>query len=84
MHILNTAGMERFPEARFDMCRLGIGLYGVSCTEGEALRPVSRLLTRIVRWKELAQSGDGGVWPQRKARARFAAGNHSDRVCGRT
>lgn len=34
MHILNTAGMERFPEARFDMCRLGIGLYGVSCTEG--------------------------------------------------
>ena len=56
MHILNTAGMERFPEARFDMCRLGIGLYGVSCTEGEALRPVSRLLTRIVQVKELAQS----------------------------
>ncbi len=56
-HILNTAGMERFPQARFDMCRLGIGLYGVSCTqESGALRPVSRLLTRIVQVKELAQS----------------------------
>ena len=49
--------MERFPQARFDMCRLGIGLYGVSCTqESGALRPVSRLLTRIVQVKELAQS----------------------------
>jgi Alr-MurF fusion protein len=29
-HILNSAGIERFPEAQFDMVRLGIGLYGVS------------------------------------------------------
>ena len=28
MHILNSAGIERFPEAHFDMVRLGIGLYG--------------------------------------------------------
>lgn len=55
-HILNTAGMERFPEARFDMCRLGIGLYGVSCTQGGVLRPVSRLRTRIVQVKELAST----------------------------
>ena len=29
-HICNTAGIERFPEYHFDMCRLGIGLYGLS------------------------------------------------------
>ena len=29
-HILNTAGIIRFPEAQFDMVRLGLGLYGFS------------------------------------------------------
>lgn len=29
-HILNTAGIIRFPEACFDMVRAGIGLYGIS------------------------------------------------------
>jgi Alr-MurF fusion protein len=28
-HILNSAGIARYPEAQFDMVRLGIGLYGV-------------------------------------------------------
>lgn len=28
-HLLNSTGIERFPEARFDMVRLGIGLYGL-------------------------------------------------------
>ena len=28
-HICNSAGIERFPGAQFDMVRLGIGLYGV-------------------------------------------------------
>jgi alanine racemase len=27
-HVLNTSGIERFPEAEFEMVRLGIGLYG--------------------------------------------------------
>ena len=27
-HTANSAAIERFPEARFDMCRLGLGLYG--------------------------------------------------------
>lgn len=68
MHILNTAGMERFPEARFDMCRLGIGLYGVSCTEAGALRPVSRLLTRVVQVKELEPSETVGYGRSGKLR----------------
>jgi len=29
-HILNTSGIEHFPEAQYDMVRLGIGLYGIS------------------------------------------------------
>ncbi|TNE55389.1 MAG: alanine racemase [Bacteroidetes bacterium] len=29
-HLLNTEGVARFPEAQFDMVRIGIGLYGVS------------------------------------------------------
>lgn len=28
-HVLNTAGILRFPEYQFDMVRLGIGLYGI-------------------------------------------------------
>lgn len=31
-HILNSAGIERFPEYQMNMVRLGIGLYGVSAT----------------------------------------------------
>ena len=30
LHLCNTAGIERFPEYHFDMCRLGIGMYGIS------------------------------------------------------
>jgi alanine racemase len=29
-HIANTAAITRFPQARFDMVRLGIGLYGIA------------------------------------------------------
>lgn len=50
-HINNTAGMESYDESTYDMCRLGIGLYGV----GEGTKPVSRLTTRIVQIKTLAE-----------------------------
>lgn len=29
-HLLNTSGISNFPNAQFDMVRLGIGLYGIS------------------------------------------------------
>ena len=29
-HILNTSGIEHYPQAQYDMVRLGIGIYGVS------------------------------------------------------
>ena len=34
-HILNTSGISNFPQAQYDMIRLGIGLYGVSNDEEE-------------------------------------------------
>ncbi|MBC6991421.1 bifunctional UDP-N-acetylmuramoyl-tripeptide:D-alanyl-D-alanine ligase/alanine racemase [Hymenobacter sp. BT491] len=55
-HALNSAGILRFPEAHFDMVRLGIGLYGVEASgqEQNALRPVSSLQTTISQIKTLA------------------------------
>ena len=54
-HICNTAAIERFPEARFDMVRLGIGLYGVSPWEKESenLQTVVTLKTTISQIKTL-------------------------------
>lgn len=52
-HIVNSAGISRFPEAQFDMVRLGIGLYGIGCNEAETvqLQPASTLSTRISQVK---------------------------------
>ncbi len=35
IHILNTSGITNYPEAQYDMVRLGIGLYGISNDEEE-------------------------------------------------
>ena len=45
-HILNSAGIERFPQYHFDMVRLGIGLHGISATHAN-LQPVSSFKTYI-------------------------------------
>jgi len=34
-HILNTSGITNYPEAQYDMVRLGIGLYGISSDSEE-------------------------------------------------
>ena len=49
-HICNSAGIERFSEFQFDMCRLGIGLYGFSFV-GAQLRNVCTLETTILSVK---------------------------------
>lgn len=36
-HLLNSSGINRFPEAQFDLVRLGIGLYGISNDPKEQL-----------------------------------------------
>lgn len=46
-HIANSAAIIRFPEAQFDMVRLGIGMYGIGIDEQDEkkLRYVHRLKT---------------------------------------
>ncbi|MDD3005406.1 bifunctional UDP-N-acetylmuramoyl-tripeptide:D-alanyl-D-alanine ligase/alanine racemase [Flavobacterium sp.] len=34
-HVLNTSGISNFPNAQYDMVRLGIGLYGISNDKNE-------------------------------------------------
>ena len=55
MHLLNSAGISRFPEAQFDMVRLGIGLYGISSHKetAERLRNVTSLRSEITQIKEV-------------------------------
>jgi alanine racemase len=50
-HILNSAGIIRFPEYQFEMVRPGIGLYGVSSAGLPGLRPAGRYITRISQLK---------------------------------
>ena len=45
-HILNSAGIERFPQYHFDMVRLGIGLHGISAANAQ-LQAVSSFKTYI-------------------------------------
>lgn len=49
-HICNTAGIERFPQYHYDMCRLGIGMYGISFNHAP-LRNVCTLRTTILSVK---------------------------------
>ncbi len=55
VHILNSAGISRFPETQMGMVRLGIGLYGVGVNDEEQryLRNVSTLRTIISQIKHV-------------------------------
>jgi len=50
-HAANTAGAIRFPEARFDMVRIGLGIYGINPAPGVVpdigLRPVMRIVSAV-------------------------------------
>jgi len=52
-HILNSGGIERFPEYQMDMVRLGIGLYGISVSNEKGLHPVTTLKTTILQIQEV-------------------------------
>ncbi|MFN8208146.1 MAG: bifunctional UDP-N-acetylmuramoyl-tripeptide:D-alanyl-D-alanine ligase/alanine racemase [Bacteroidales bacterium] len=52
-HILNSAGIERFPDAQLDMVRLGIGLYGISTVNQSKLLQVGTLRSIITQVKAL-------------------------------
>ena len=72
-HILNSSGIERFPQYQMDMVRLGIGLYGISPqpTVQSHLRPVSTLTTRISQIKTISK-GDGVGYNRRWVASRVS------------
>jgi len=55
-HILNSAGIERFPDDQMDMVRLGISLYGVSASGLNGLRNVCTLKTTILQIKDVPEN----------------------------
>lgn len=59
-HILNSAGIERFTQYQMDMCRLGVGIYGISPVEGTGLKPSAYFRCPILQLKQLVKS-DGTV-----------------------
>lgn len=56
-HIDNSAGIEHFPERQLDMCRLGLGLYGVNPRNNQTIHTVSALKTTILQLRHVA-AGD--------------------------
>jgi alanine racemase len=64
-HIDNSAGIEHFPERQLDMCRLGIGLYGVNpYGNDDQLKNVSTLKTTILQIRDVP-SGDSVGYSRR-------------------
>lgn len=47
-HILNSEGVERFPEAQMDMVRIGIGLYGISVNP-----KLNKHIQKAIAWKSV-------------------------------
>ena len=52
-HILNSAGILRFPDAQFDMARVGIGMYGIGAVEQQNLKCVTSFKSYISQIKEV-------------------------------
>ncbi len=52
-HIDNSAGIEHFPERQLDMCRLGLGLYGIDPRDNRMLANVSTLKTTILQLRKV-------------------------------
>jgi alanine racemase len=69
-HIANTAAITRFPEARFDMVRIGIGLYGIAPlpAEQEFLQNVSTLRSVISQIKHILPDDTVGYNRRYKAK----------------
>lgn len=52
-HIDNSAGIEHFPNRQLDMCRLGLGLYGIDSRNNEIIHTVSTLKTTILQLRRV-------------------------------
>ncbi|HEY4241443.1 MAG TPA: alanine racemase [Kofleriaceae bacterium] len=74
-HTANSSAALMFPDARFDLVRAGIAIYGNGrWPDGSAPHPAMRLVTEVaqLRWIEAGQSvGYGAIW-QAPRRSRVA------------
>lgn len=59
-HIDNSAGIEHFPERQLDMCRLGLGLYGINPRNNEIINNVSSLKTTILQLRNVPKGDTVG------------------------
>ncbi len=60
LHILNSAGIERFTQHQFDMVRVGIGIYGISAIDQALLKPAAHFTCKIIQIKNLTPK-DGTI-----------------------
>jgi Alr-MurF fusion protein len=59
-HINNSAGIEHFPERQLDMCRLGLGLYGIDSRDNHIINNVSTLKTTILQLRNVPKEDTVG------------------------
>ena len=59
-HMDNSAGIENFPDRQMDMCRLGLGLYGVDPRDNRILHTVSTLKTTILQMRQVPKTDTVG------------------------
>ena len=59
-HMDNSAAIEHFPERQMDMCRLGLGLYGVDPRDNRILHTVSTLKTTILQLRHVPKEDTVG------------------------
>ncbi|MBL7962735.1 MAG: bifunctional UDP-N-acetylmuramoyl-tripeptide:D-alanyl-D-alanine ligase/alanine racemase [Flavobacteriales bacterium] len=66
LHLANSAAVKRFPEAQFNMVRLGIGLHGIGAdaTETALLRPAATLRSPIAQLRTV-QPGESVSYGRR-------------------
>jgi alanine racemase len=57
-HVLNSAGIQRFPDYQYDMVRLGIGLHGIGSSS--SLKPVSSFLTTVSQVRTIPEGESVG------------------------
>lgn len=59
-HIDNSAGIDHFPERQLDMCRLGIGLYGIDNRTNSIINNVCTLKTTILQLRNVPKEDTVG------------------------
>jgi alanine racemase len=69
LHVANTAGALLFPEARLDMVRVGLGIYGMRPAPDTAphldLKPAMRVVSRVSMVKRL-EAGERPSYGRRR------------------